>query len=493
MDRRQFLHSSIAGAFALARADHFAWAAPATPIAADIEAITGSGARTVLDKSSLQNLRDSLRGALFLPGEPGYDEARRVLDRSLDRHPAVVVQPSGVADVRTAVDFARSHTLLLAVKCGGHFAGRSTCEGGMMIDLARVRGVRVDAAARSAEVAGGCLLGDVDHESMSLGLVTPAGVVSHTGVGGLTLGAGFGRLQRRWGLTLDNVIGADIVTADGRLHRVSADENPDLYWAIRGGGGNFGIVTSFQFRLYPMQREVVGGRIVFPMSRAREVLDFYGTFSLEAPQELYADFLMGTQCAIDLCWSGDARQAEQVLAPLKKLGTPLENRIKTIAYLAIQKDRDRSDPQNRSEERRESANHTGFSNGFDAGLVDALLAVPAQSPGRRFGILIQHAGGVMNQVAADATAFPHRRATHVISPILSWPQPGDDAAHRRALDDYWAKVEPFTDGYYANLVDRDSAVVENNYRGNLARLRKVKNKYDPTNLFRLNANIRPTV
>jgi len=492
MNRRRFLHSSIAGAFALARADNFVWAAPGSAITGDIEAVTGSGAKAVLDRSALQNLRDSLRGAMFLRGESGYDEARRVLDRALDRRPALVVQPSGVADTRTSVDFARSHGLLLAVKCGGHFGARSSCEGGMMIDLARVRGVNVDPSALTANVAGGCLLGDVDHEAISFGLVTPAGVVSHTGVGGLTLGAGFGRLQRRWGLTLDNVIGAEIVTADGRLHRVSADENPDLFWAIRGGGGNFGIVTSFRFRLYPMQREVVGGRVIFPTSRAREVLDFYGNFSLQAPNELYADFLMGERCAIDVCWSGDPRESQRVLAPLAKLGTPLENRIKTIAYLAIQKDRDRSDPQNRTEERRENITRTGFSHGFDAGLVDALLAVPAASPGRRFGILIQHAGGVMSQVAADATAFPHRRATHVVSPTMSWPQSDDDAIHRRALDEYWANVEPFTDGYYANLVDREPAVVENNYRGNLARLRRIKDKYDPTNLFRLNANIRPT-
>ena len=194
-----------------------------------------------------------------------------------------------------------------------------------------------------------------------------------------------------------------------------------------------------------------------------------------------------------MCWSGDPREADRALAPLARLRTPLENRIKTIAYLAIQKDRDRSDPQNRIEERRGFASKTGFSNGFDARLVDALLAVPAESPGRRFGILIQHAGGEMNQVAADATAFPHRRATHVISPVLSWPQPGDDAAHRRSMDEYWAKVEPHTDGYYANLVDREPDVVEHNYRGNLVRLRQIKNRYDPTNLFRLNANIRPTV
>lgn len=492
MDRRRFLGTSVAGAITLAHASRFVRAAPGNPVPGDVEAVTGGGTRTVLGKSALQNLRDSLRGSLFLAGEPGYDEARRVIDRSVDRRPALVVQPSGVSDIRTAVDFARSQALLLAVKCGGHSAFRSTCDGGMMIDLSRCRGVRVDPPARIADVGGGCLLGDVDHEAMAFGLVTPAGVVSHTGVGGLTLGGGFGRLQRRWGLTLDNVLGADIVTADGGLRRCGPDENPDLYWAIRGGGGNFGIVTSFRFRLHPMQRQIVGGRIIFPLSRARDVLDFYGTFSMQAPDELYVEFQMGQRCLMDVCWSGDARAAERVLAPLAKLGTPLENRIKTIDYLAIQRDRDRADPLNRSEERRGLAFKTGFSHGFEPGLASA-LAQYSESPDRRFSLLIQQAGGAVARIAPDDTAFPHRTTTHVMSALVTWNLPADDSAHRRFLDEYWAAVEPFVDGYYANLADREPRVVEQNYRGNLARLQRIKNKYDPTNLFRLNANIRPTV
>jgi len=269
MNRRDFFMPSLAAALATSVAGSRALAAM-PPIAGDIEAVTGSGARVSLGKSALQELRDSLRGALLLPDQPGYDEARRVLNGSIDKHPALVVQPSGTADVRTAVTFARDHGLLLAVKCGGHsYAGKSTCDGGMQIDLSRFRGVRVDPLARTAYVAGGSLLGELDHEAMALGLVTTAGTVSHTGVGGLTLGAGFGRLARRFGLALDNVQGVDIVTADGRLLHASADENPDLFWGVRGGGGNFGVVTSFEFRLHPMQRQVIGGDVVFPMSRAR--------------------------------------------------------------------------------------------------------------------------------------------------------------------------------------------------------------------------------
>ena len=221
MDRRGFVVASVAAAVGLSLAGRRALAALA-PIVDDVPAVTGNGSKVTLGKAAVQELRDSLRGALLLPGQPGYDEARRVLNASIDRHPALVVQPSGAADVRTAVTFARQHGLLLAVKCGGHsYAGKSTCEGGLQIDLSRMRGVRVDPLARTAQVAGGSLLGELDHEAMSLGFVTTAGTVSHTGVGGLTLGAGFGRLARRFGLALDNVLSADVVTADGRLLRAS--------------------------------------------------------------------------------------------------------------------------------------------------------------------------------------------------------------------------------------------------------------------------------
>jgi FAD/FMN-containing dehydrogenase len=209
-----------------------------------------------------------LRGRVLLANDEGYDEARRILNPTFDKRPALIVQPTGTADVRTAVEFAREHSLLLAVKCGGHsLSGQSTCDRGMQIDLSAFRGVRVDPAARLAWVAGGTLLGQVDHETAAHELVTPLGTVSHTGVGGLTLGGGFGRVARRFGLAIDNLMGVEVVTADARILRANANENSDLYWGVRGGGGNFGIVTSFEFRLHPMQRQVVGGRIAFPLAR----------------------------------------------------------------------------------------------------------------------------------------------------------------------------------------------------------------------------------
>ena len=334
----------------------YALDATASQAASGIAAIKLDGSATVIEQAALAELKDSLRGALLLAGEPGYDQARRVLNESIDRHPALVVQPSGVADIRTAVTFAKERDLLLAVKCGGHsYAGKSTCDRGMQIDLSHFRGVQIDPVSRTARVAGGSLLGELDHEAMAFGLVTTAGTVSHTGVAGLTLGGGFGRIARRHGLALDNVKAVELITADGKLVRASAAENPDLFWGVRGGGGNFGIVTSFEFALHPMSRQVIGGDLVFPVARARELLEFYTDFSLGAPDDLYIDAIMSTPAGgkdgvflIHVCYTGPATQAESVLAPVRKLGTPLAGAIGPVDYVALQRSSDR----HRSAQRR---------------------------------------------------------------------------------------------------------------------------------------------
>ncbi len=498
MNRRRFVFSSVAAAVGLTLASRNALAALA-PIVDDVGAVTGDGAKVTLGKNAVQELRDSLRGPLLLPGQPGYDEARRVLNASIDRHPALIVQPTGAADVRTAVSFARQYGLLLAVKCGGHsYAGKSTCEGGLQIDLSRMRGARVDPLMRTARVAGGSLLGELDHESMSLGLVTTAGTVSHTGVGGLTLGAGFGRLARRHGLALDNVLSADVVTADGQLQRASAEVNPDLYWGIRGGGGNFGVVTSFEFRLYPMSRQVIGGHRVFPVARARELLDFYADYSLSAPDDLYCDAVMSTPAAaqgqpgvfvIEVCYSGPPGDAERVLAPLRKLGTPLQDTIGPVDYVKLQRSNDRSDPRNVG-----SYLKSGFIDDFPPALVTAILDGYRTDPARGTVVFFQHSGGAIGRVAPDATAFPHRRSRLNMFAVAEWDLAQDGAAHVAYLKDYWAKLQPFTDGYYTNEVANEpQRQVDENYQGNIARLTVLKNRYDPTNLFRLNANVKPSV
>lgn len=494
ISRRDFFRSSLAAAVAAALPYQRLLAAD-RPALASIEAITGAGGRTVLERAAVQELKDSLRGALLLPGEPGYDGARRVLNQSIDRHPALVVQPTGVADIRNAVSFARDHQLLLAVKCGGHsYSGKSTCDGGMQIDLSHFRAARVDPLARIAYVAGGSLLGEIDHEAMAFGLVTTAGTVSHTGVGGLTLGGGFGRLARRYGLALDNLRGVDVVTADGRLLHASAGENPDLFWALRGGGGNFGVVTSFEFNLHAMQRQVIGGDIVFPVARARELLAFYADFSLGAPDDLYADGMMVSRrggrdgvFVIHVCWSGAAGEAEQALAPLRKLGTPLADSIKAVDYVALQRSWDQTDPRNDGEYLK-----SGFINDFPAALVETLAAGFEPHPERDTTVFFQHSGGAIGRVPVEATAFPHRRSRLNLLSSVSWPMTVEAAPHVRYIKDYWSKLERFTDGYYTNEVaDEGQPVIDENYQGNLPRLRQIKAKYDPTNLFRLNANVKP--
>jgi FAD/FMN-containing dehydrogenase len=484
MKRRHFLQSSLGAAVAASLPAGQALAAALaamSEVSSDVNAVTGAGAQVTLEQAAVKELSDALRGRLLLPGFDGYDTARRVLNASIDRFPALIVQPSGAADIMKAVTFARERDLLLAVKCGGHsWAGKSTCDGGLQIDLSTFRSARVDPFSKTAYVAGGSLLGELDHEAMNFGLVTTAGTVSHTGVGGLTLGGGFGRLARRFGLALDNVRAVDVVTADGKLRHASATENPDLYWAVRGGGGNFGIVTSFEFGLHEMQRQVIGGDVVFPLSSMRDVLSMYADYLPNAPEDLYLDFVVASgigttdgACVVHACYSGPEDQAERVLAPIYKAGKPLNDGIKAIDYPAIQRSWDNSDPRNSGEYLK-----SGFINAFPGALVDDLVNAYETFADRGTTIFFQCSGGAIGRVPADATAFAHRKSLANMFIVVEWPltEPSD----------------PFI--AYANDVDRETASkVNDNYQGNYDRLVRVKNQYDPTNLFRLNANVRPTV
>ncbi|MGH8249137.1 MAG: FAD-binding oxidoreductase [Steroidobacteraceae bacterium] len=497
MNRRHFVRASVAAAVAsaLPYGRLFALDEAASQAAGGLAAVKLDGSVTVIEQAALKDLRTVLRGPVLLAGDAGYDEARRVLNESIDKHPALVIQPTGVADIKNAIDFARERELLLAVKCGGHSpGGKSTCQGGMQIDLSRFRGVRVDAAARRAWVDGGSLLGDMDHETMALGLVTTAGTVSHTGVGGLTLGGGFGRVARRFGLALDNLRAVDVVNADGKLRHASPAENPDLYWAVRGGGGNFGVVTNFEFGLHPMERQVVAGSVVFPIERARELLAFYGEYSAGAPDELYIDAILSAPMgdkpgAIVLApvWSGPAADADRVLAPLRKLGTPLADTIKAWDYEALQRSTDRSDPRNEGTYLK-----SGFVDAYPAALPAAIADTFQADPKRNTVLFFQHSGGAIGRVGQDATAFPHRRSTHNMLSMVTWKLEGEAAPHMDYLRKFWSGLERFTNGYYTNeTADEAQGIVDDNYQGNLGRLRRIKKQYDPGNLFRLNANVLP--
>jgi hypothetical protein len=498
MDRRNFMRSSLSAAVATSLPSSNAFGAwllhEPTKVTSDIEAVTGDGAEVTLAQAAVQELSDSLKGKLLLPGSSAYDEARALLSARYDKHPAIVVQPSGAADVRHAVDFARENSLLTAVKCGGHAAaGTSSCDKGLQIDLSQMRNARVDRAAKTARVAGGSLLGDLDHEAMANGLVTTAGTVSHTGVGGLTLGGGFGRLGRRFGLTIDNVLEIDIVTPDGELRRVSPQNEPDLFWALRGGGGNFGIATSFLFQLHEMQRDVVRGFFSYPLSEAKQILSFYAEFSDTIPDELSLGAGVGGRlgqepgCSMYFVWSGDPAEVEKHIAPLRKAGTVQAERVETMDYVALQRSGDIEDF------RTFTGNvKSGFFNSMTPELIDGLIDNFEYHPDRstRFGF--GRMGGAIGRVANSDTAFSQRDAQFSMLSFVSWKTGSDPDEHVKYINDHWSNTEPFATGFYVNdYFDHSQEAVNSTYRDNYPRLLKVKQQVDPTNLFRLNANIRP--
>jgi FAD/FMN-containing dehydrogenase len=501
MKRRTFLRSTLAASAALAvprrPLEAFYRDVPVRP--ADLTAVTGDGKEVTLAGSAITELKARLRGRLLLAGDAGYDDARRLLNPSFDKHPALIAQPTGVADISTAIDFARDNGgLLLAVKCGGHsHSGQSTCDRGMQIDLSAFRDVRVDPVRRTARVTGGSLLGQLDHEAMAQGLVVPMGTVSHTGVGGLVTGGGFGRLARRFGLSIDNLVSVDVVSSDGELRQASADVNPELFWGVRGGGGNFGIVTSFEFQLHPMQRQVLGGAIMFPLSKARDVLELYGDYAPEQPDELQLDLVI-TQppgrapgvAGFGVCYSGDPSGADRALAPVRGLGTPIVDSVAPVDYEALQRSGDISDPRAVADYMK-----SGFVTSMPSGLVDALVEGFRPAPDRTTQVVFQQAGGMIGRVSPGATAFAQRNALGNMMPAVAWAFGADPSGHIAYCREYWTHLEPFTQGFYTN--DRDPELdggnVASNYRQNLERLTAVKNRYDPHNLFRLNANIAPTV
>ena len=505
MKRRTFVRSTLAAtaAAALPFPRSASGSTPFRPLSSstrrDVTAVTGDGREVTLGSAELADLDRRLFGRVLLAGSEGYDDARRVLNPSFDKHPALIAQVTGAADIRMAVDFAREHGgLLLAVKCGGHSAsGKSTCDRGMMIDLSPFRDVRVDPRARRARVTGGSLLGHLDHETMAYGLVTPMGTVSHTGVGGLVTGGGFGRLARRFGMSIDNLLSVDVVTADGALRHASPDEKPDLFWGVRGGGGNFGVVTSFEFRLHPMQRQVLGGMIMYPLERAREALRVYGDYGPEAPDELQIDMVVvqpsgGAEGVVgfSICYSGRPGDADRALAPLRQVGTPSVDSVGPMDYVDLQRSGDIDDPRARATYLK-----GGFIPEMPASLVDAIVDGFEGSPGRTTQVIFQQSGGVISRVPSGAAAFSQRDAIANMMVTVDWPVGTDPAEHVAWIRQYWEPLEPYTTGFYVNdaAPDESRMATVQAYQQNHARLVQVKNRYDPANLFRLNSNVEPTV
>jgi FAD/FMN-containing dehydrogenase len=360
-----------------------------------------------------------------------------------------------------------------------------------------MRSVHVDTAARRVRVEPGATLADLDHETQAFGLAVPVGINSTTGVAGLTLGGGFGWISRKHGLTIDNLLSADLVTAEGEAITVSESSHPDLFWAIRGGGGNFGIVTSFEFQLHPMERRVIAGQVLFPIERARDVLTLYGEYGPAAPDALQLDCLTVLppggapgMSGFGVCWSGDASGADRALAPIRRLGTPVVDSIGPMDYVALQRSGDIDDPRAQGQYVK-----AGFLSSLPARLVSAIVEGFEGHPQRATILVFQQGGGAIGRVAPGDTAFSQRNAIANMLCFVDWPSGTDPAGHIRWIREYWATLESFTDGFYVNDVEAGmtDATIRENYRQNHERLVAVKNRFDPKNLFRLNANVKPTV
>ena len=490
MHRRKFCQATLLAGGALALSP---WLRAA---GAEVHATTIDGKELNIAAGAVDDLAAGLRGPLLLPGNAAYDEARQVLNPTIDKHPALIVQPSGVADVMRAVQFAQDQRLSTAIKCGGHSAsGKGTVNGGLQIDLSRFRHVRVDPGERIAYVSGGSLLGAMDHEALAHGLVTTAGTVSHTGVGGLATGGGFGRLGRKFGLTLDNIRAVEVVSADGRVRRASAEEYPELYWGVRGGGSNFGVVTGFEFQLYPMKREVLLGNFIYPYARLKDALEFYAEFAPNAPDELQTDLIYGFPPGNDQgfvffqnVYCGKESEGRKVLKQYAKLGKPIKETLAMTDYEVLQRSSDWDAP-------RSTAAYLkgGFISELPQALIDAIVDGMEPGAGRSTQMIFQQAGGAIARVPTDATAFPHRYAEFNMMATIGWKpdQPGDE--HKQWIKSYWRQLQPHTRGFYTVEADDDNASEwDRNYQGNFARMVEVKRRYDPDNIFRLNANVSPS-
>jgi len=454
-----------------------------------------SFAVATLDEAALQQLAAGLRGRMVRPGDESYDRARRHYNALIDKHPALVVQCAGVADVLDAVRFARTHDLLVAVRGGGHnVAGRALVDGGMVIDLSPMKGIRVDPGRRTVRAEGGVTWGEFDRETQAFGLATTGGLVSTTGIAGFTLGGGLGWLMRRFGLACDNLLSVDLVTADGQFLTVSAEEHPDLLWGFRGAGPNFGIATALEYRLYPVG-PVLAGRLVYPFERATEVFEVFREVTRTAPDELTSTCGLRTGpdgnlvVGIFVCYSGPIEAGDEVLRPLRQLGPPLVDLVRPMAYREVQA---LNDPLYPSGVCQYWKSNFLLDLGADAiaTIIDHFTTVSSPLT----GVVIEHLGGAVARVGPDETAFGHREAAYDLLITSLWTDPMESERHIQWTRRFWEVMQPFsTGGTYVNYLDAgrptDAAYDAATYQ----RLVSLKRAYDPTNFFRLNVNVQPDV
>ena len=469
-----------------------------------MRAMTIDGSSIDLTEESVGGLRARLRGTLLQPGDAGFDDARTVWNAMIDRHPAFVVRCLGVGDVIACVQFAREHRLLLCVKGGGHnIAGLATADGALMLDMSLMRGVWVDPQRKVAHAQAGCLLGDVDRETQVHGLAAVLGFVSLTGIAGLTLGGGFGYLTRRWGWTSDNVVGIDVVTADARLVRASSDENTDLFWGLRGGGGNFGIVTGIDYALYSVGPEVVGGVVAWPASEAPKVLDLYRTLAEKAPPELTLVVLMRPAppapwlpkdmhgkpiVALLACYSGKPEEGEKAVAPIKSFGNPIGDVLVRRPYAQMQSLLDATQPKGRRYYWKSE-----YLARIEPALCEKVIVHAARIRSPHSAVILFQIAGALNRLQEEHSPVGNRDARYVLNITGSWEEAGEDKANIEWAREAWDDMKAFsTGGTYINFLTEDESPerIEVALGKGLRRLAEVKAKWDPQNVFRTNRNIK---
>ncbi|HML22442.1 MAG TPA: FAD-binding oxidoreductase [Aggregatilinea sp.] len=454
-------------------------------------------------------LQQAMRGQVILPSHPEYDAARRVWNGMIDKYPAMIARCTGVADVIAAVNFAREHNILVAVRGGGHnVAGHATCDGGLVIDLSAMKGIHVDPVKRTARADGGVTWGELDRETQVFGLAAPGGVVSTTGIAGLTLGGGLGWLRRKHGLTIDNLLSVNLVTASGEYLTASENENADLFWGLRGGGGNFGVVTSFEYRLHPVGPMVTLAMPWYPVEDAKELLPKWRDFMQDAPEALSSTAYFWTVPAVpDFpaeyhgkravifggVYTGPLEEGERITRPLREMGTPFLDLSGHLPWTSIQQGFDQFFPARQ----RQYYFKSRYLKRLDDDTIDALIPRGANPPSPSILIVIWHNGGAMRRASAETTAFMGRNENYLFSVDAIWDDPAeteDVLAYSRA---YLAEMEPYsTGGLYVNfagLGEEGEQLVKDAYGAHYNRLVALKTRYDPANLFRLNQNIKPAL
>lgn len=472
----------------------------------DIQILTRQGTLRSLPEGTLSRFKNQLRGELLSKGDTDYESARKVWNGTIDKHPALIVRCRGVADVMAAVNFAREYQLILSIRSGGHnVSGAAITDQGLVIDVSQMRSVQVNPSKRIARVEGGALLGDLDHETTAFGLAAPVGVVSETGVAGLTLHGGTGWLMRKHGLSIDNLLAVEIVTSDGQLVRASDNEHPDLFWALRGGGGNFGVATAFEFRLHPIPEQITFAMPIYPLEKAAQVIAGCRDYVDNAPDELMVlgtywsapaiadvpEAYHGQPVVIVLgCYSGPPENAENVIGPLRSLAEPIADLTSTMSWRALQRLLDEDYPNGKFYYWKSI-----YLDRIDEDSLAVLEEYARSRPSPKTSIDIWHFGGAMSRVDPTATAFFQRRVPFMVAIEANWNKSADSEANIAWARALHKALQPFSSGgNYLNFpgyVEDTEALLRGAYGDNLDRLKQIKNKYDPDNLFPGLLNIAP--